>query len=285
MKVRSAAVTQKCTELHTTGPDAAGSREPGGLIAADEPSPFFSERRDGRSNFVMVVDHAASRIPLVLGDLGLPPSQLQRHIAWDVGALAVARQVAETLDAPIVAQNYSRLVIDCNRNPRVANSIPTMSESSEIPRNIGLTEEQRLTRRKEIFDPYHDHIRALLDERTAAGRPTILVAQHTMTNVFNGVRREMQAAVLYNRDRRFGGLVLDRLRGEAQLVIGDNQPYFVSDETDYTIPHHGEARGLPSVEIEIRQDLVLDERGQREWAMRIAHVLQDAERAFYGGYK
>jgi predicted N-formylglutamate amidohydrolase len=281
MKVRYAAVMEKFTEPYTAGPEVAGYKSLK-LIGADEPPPFFASRRNGRSNFVIVVDHASRRIPRVLGDLGLPPSELQRHVAWDIGALAVARRVAEALDAPIVAQNYSRLVIDCNRDPMVETSIPTVSESSEIPGNIGLTEEQRLARRMEIFEPYHNNIRALLDERAAAGRPTILVAQHSMTNVFKGVRREMHAAVLYNRDRHFAGLVLDLLRGEAELVIGDNQPYLVSDETDYTIPHHGEGRGLPHVEIEIRQDLVLDETGQREWAMRITDALQDPERAFYG---
>jgi predicted N-formylglutamate amidohydrolase len=255
------------------------------LLAADEPPPFLEQRREGRSNFVIIVDHASARIPRLLGDLGLPPSQLHRHIAWDIGALGVARQVADALDAPLLAQNYSRLVIDCNRDPKVATSIPTVSESSEIPGNLGLSEAQKLIRRKEIFDPYHDHIDALLDARIAAGRPTILVAQHSLTNVFNGVRREMHAAVLYNRDRHFAGLVLDRLRSEAGLIIGDNQPYFVSDENDYTIPRHGEKRGLPHVEIEIRQDLLLDETGQKEWARRITRVLQDAERAFLGAAK
>ncbi len=125
-------------------------------------------------------------------------------------------------------------------------------------------------------------VRALLDERAAAGQPTILVAQHSMTNVFKGVRREMHAAVLYNRDRRFAGLVLDNLRGEAGLVIGDNEPYFVSDETDYTVPRHGEARGLPHVEIEIRQDLIAADAGQDEWARRICRALQSAEHVFLG---
>ena len=250
------------------------------LIGADEPPPFFAERRQGRSSFVIVVDHASARIPRRLGDLGLPPPELQRHIAWDIGALAVARQVAEALDAPLVAQNYSRLVIDCNRDPEVATSIPAVSESSEIPGNAGLSEAQRLARREEIFDPYHGHIRALLDERAAAGRPTILVAQHSMTDIFKGVRREMHAAVLYNRDRRFARLVLELLRRERELVIAENQPYFLSDQTDYTIPRHGEARGLPHVEIEIRQDLLLEAAGQYEWAARITRVLRDAGRAF-----
>jgi predicted N-formylglutamate amidohydrolase len=252
------------------------------LLAADEPPPFIAVGRQGRSNFVIVVDHASRRIPRRLGDLGLPASELQRHIAWDIGALAVARQMAAALDAPLVAQNYSRLVIDCNRNPKVAGSIPRLSESVEIPGNIGLSDAEVTARRTEIFDPYHDHVRALLDERLAAGRPTILVAQHSMTDIYKGVRRDMHAAVLYNRDRRFAGLVLDMLRREGDLAVADNEPYFVSDDTDYTIPRHGEARGLPHVEIEIRQDLVSDDAGQALWARRITRALQDAEQAFWG---
>jgi predicted N-formylglutamate amidohydrolase len=250
------------------------------LIAADEPPPFTEMRRHGRSSFVIVVDHASARIPRRLGDLGVAPHELQRHIAWDIGALAVATQVAAALDAPLVAQNYSRLVIDCNRDPNVASSIPTMSEMTDIPGNVGLSDAQRLARREAIFDPYHAHISTLLDERAAAGRPTLLVAQHSMTNVFKGVGREMHAAVLYNRDRRFAALVLDQLRREPGLIIADNQPYFLSDTTDYTIPRHGEARGIPHVEIEIRQDLLLDDSGQREWAERITRVLRDAEQSF-----
>jgi predicted N-formylglutamate amidohydrolase len=250
------------------------------LLAADEPPAFLELRSQGRSDFVIVVDHASARIPRRLGDLGLPAEQLQRHIAWDIGALGVARRVADALDAVLVAQNYSRLVIDCNRDPRVSTSIPLLSESIEIPGNINLSDTETAARRAEIFDPYHERIRRLLDERLAAGRPTILLAQHTMTNIYKEARREMHAAVLYNRDRRFAGLMLDMLRRESDLVIADNEPYFVSDETDYTIPRHGEARLLPHVEVEIRQDLVGDDAGQTEWAARLTQALQDAEQIF-----
>jgi predicted N-formylglutamate amidohydrolase len=252
------------------------------LLGADEPPPFIELGRRGQSNFVIVVDHASKRIPRRLGDLGLPPAELQRHIAWDIGALAVARRMAEALQAPLVAQNYSRLVIDCNRDPKVATSIPVVGESIAIPGNIGLTADEVAARRAEIFDPYHEHVRSLLDERQAAGHTTILVAQHSMTDIFKGVRRDMHAAVLYNRDRRFAQQVLHALRSESGVIVGDNQPYFVSDETDYTIPRHGEARGLPHVEIEIRQDLIAEEAGQEEWARRICRVLQAAEAAFLG---
>jgi predicted N-formylglutamate amidohydrolase len=118
---------------------------------------------------VIVVDHASRRIPRRLGDLGLPAAELQRHIAWDIGSLAVARQVAAALDAPLVAQNYSRLVIDCNRDPSVATSIPTVGESIEIPGNIGLSEQEIAAPAREIFDPYHAHLRALLDAAAGGG--------------------------------------------------------------------------------------------------------------------
>jgi predicted N-formylglutamate amidohydrolase len=273
----------KSTDHSLSGAHPGASAADYRLLAADEPPPFIEIGLQGRSNFVIVVDHASRRIPRRLNDLGLPESELQRHIAWDIGALCVARQVAAALDAPLVAQNYSRLVIDCNRDPEVPTSIPRLSESTDIPGNAELSDADIAVRRVEIFEPYHRRIRALLDARAAAGRFTILVAQHTMTNIYHGVQREMHAAVLYNRDRRFAGLVLDNLRRDASLTIGDNQPYFVSDATDYTIPRHGEARGLPHVEIEIRQDLVSDAAGQAEWARRITGALQEAEKAFLGG--
>jgi predicted N-formylglutamate amidohydrolase len=250
------------------------------LLEPGEPPAFLELPGSGRSSFIVVADHAGAQIPRRLANLGLPATELQRHIAWDIGVLGVARRIAGALDAPLLAQNYSRLVIDCNRDPKVASSIPHISETREIPGNKDLTGAEIAARRREIFDPYHRRITELIDERAAAGRATIVVAQHTMTDVYKGVRREMHAAILYNRDRRFAGLVLEMLRREAGLIVADNEPYFVSDETDYTIPHHAEARGLPYVEIEVRQDLVSDDAGQAQWAARIARALEDAGREF-----
>jgi len=243
------------------------------LLAADEPKAFTELNRGGRSSFVIAVDHASNRIPKRLCNLGLTAEVLERHIAWDIGAREVAARVSTLLDAPLVVQNYSRLVIDCNRDPGVDTSVPQMSEETPIPGNLDITAEQLAARRAEIFEPYHAAIQCLLDERLAANRPAILVAQHSMTNVFKGVSRDMHAAILYNRDRRFAGRILDALRDEPGLHVADNQPYFVSDETDYTIPRHAEARGLLHIAIEIRQDLILDEAGQVQWAQRIAAAL------------
>lgn len=266
-------------------PDPANSpvADSAALLAADEPPAFFELSGHGASPFVIVVDHAGARIPRSLRDLGLPPPELQRHIAWDIGALAVARRVAVTLDAALIAQNYSRLVIDCNRDPSVESSIPVASEATAIPGNADLTEGQKAARRRDIFEPYHQRIRELLDARAAANRPTILVAQHSMTDQYHGVRREMHAAILYNRDRRFAGLMLAALRRDGALYIADNEPYFVSDATDYTVPRHGEARGLPHVEIEVRQDLIGDAAGQAAWAERLSRALLESQKAFFQG--
>jgi predicted N-formylglutamate amidohydrolase len=281
MKMRSVAAMPKSTDQTEAGSAAFAES----LLEQGEPPPYSQWRPEGGSTFVIVADHASWRIPRRLGDLGLPAAELQRHIAWDIGALAVAQQVSAALDAPLIAQNYSRLVIDCNRDPAVASSIPTVSEHSDIPGNVDLRAAQIAARRREIFDPYHGRVRALLDARLKAGRPTILVAQHSMTDVYKGVRRAMHAAILYNRDRRFAALMLEMLRREPALIVADNEPYFVSDETDYSIPRHGEARGLPHVEIEIRQDLIGEEAGQSAWARRIARALLDAEQAFAGTHR
>jgi predicted N-formylglutamate amidohydrolase len=250
------------------------------LLAPDEPSPVIEVKGREDSSFVIVVDHASSRIPRSLGTLGLAETELQRHIAWDIGALDVALGVASALGAALIAQSYSRLVIDCNRDPSVPTSIPVLSEHTNIPGNVDLSEADRHTRRRDIFEPYHERIRSVLVARHAAAQPTILVAQHTMTDIFKAVARPMHAAVLYNRDPRFARLVRDALRREPGLVVADNEPYFVSDATDYTIPEHGERRGIAHVEIEVRQDLVRDRNGQEGWARRIATALRAAEQAF-----
>ncbi len=252
------------------------------LLAPDEPHPVITQRLDGRSSFVLVVDHAGARIPRRLGDLGLPKPALERHIAWDIGALGLAQRISDELDAPLVAQAYSRLVIDCNRDPAVASSIPTHGESWPIPGNIGLSAAEVSARRAELFEPYHGCIAALLSERASAGRPTILVAQHSMTDELHGVRRAMHAAVLHDRDPGFARCVLAALRREAALQVAENEPYALSDQSDYTVPRHAEARGLPYVEIEVRQDLLRDSAGQQRWAARIVRALREAESAWRG---
>jgi predicted N-formylglutamate amidohydrolase len=243
------------------------------LLFPDEPPACTTLGMPGSLPFLLVCDHAGNRIPRRLGTLGVSESERQRHIAWDIGAAGVVRHMAARLGAFAILQSYSRLVIDCNRDPRVPTSIATISEDTPIPGNENLSQEEREQRIAEIYRPYHDRIAAELDRRRAAGIPTLLVAIHSFTPVYRGVARPWHAGMLYNRDNRLAQTMIELLRAEGGLVVGDNQPYAVSDESDYTIPVHAEKRGLPYGEIEIRQDLIADEAGQAEWAERIARLL------------
>jgi predicted N-formylglutamate amidohydrolase len=246
------------------------------LLEPDEPHPVMLDNEAGKSAFFLTGDHAGRAIPRRLDGLGLPEHETERHIAWDIGIGAVGRQLSRLLDAAVVLQNYSRLVIDCNRDPNVPSSIPEISETTEIPGNRGLDEAARAARVEAIFRPYHDAIAAALDRRALAGRSSVLVALHSFTPVFKGVARPWHAAVLYNRDPRLARPLFKLLSAEGGLVIGDNEPYAVSDQTDYTVPIHGERRGLPHVEIEIRQDQIADPAGQTDWAERLARLLPAA---------
>jgi predicted N-formylglutamate amidohydrolase len=243
------------------------------LLAADDPVPVTVHNEGGASPFLIVADHAGNRMPRALGRLGIPDSECRRHIAWDIGIGAVCRLLADALDATLVQQNYSRLVIDSNRTPGSETSILEMSELTAVPGNVGLSEAAKAAREREIFRPYHDRIEAELDRRRQVGRPAALIALHSFTPVFMGVARPWHCGVLYNRDPRFAHIVMALLKGERAIAVGDNEPYDVTDDSDYTIPVHGERRGLHHVAIELRQDLIADGNGQRMWASLLARLL------------
>ena len=250
------------------------------LLEPDESDPVTLENESGDSVFFLTCEHAGRAFPRRLGRLGLPEAETLRHIAWDIGIGAVGRELSRLLSAAVILQTYSRLVIDCNRDPKVPSSIPEISEDTKIPGNHGLAEAERAARADAIFRPYHNTIAAALDRRAAADRASALVALHSFTPVFKGVPRPWHVAVLFNRDPRLAHALAELLRAEGDLVVGENEPYQVSDLTDYTVPVHGERRGLPHVEIEIRQDLITDPAGQRDWAERLARLLPAAYAAF-----
>jgi predicted N-formylglutamate amidohydrolase len=243
------------------------------LLAADEPPPVSVRNVGGASPFLFVVDHAGNRIPRVLGDLGVSAAERVRHIACDIGIAAVAGLVGDALDAALIEQTYSRLVIDCNRTPESETSIPEISELTPIPGNANLSQSEKADREREIFRPYHEMIAAVLDRRHEAGRATALIALHSFTPVFKGAARHWDIGIMYNRDPRFAHILMKLLAREEALIIGDNEPYSLTDATDYTIPVHGERRGLHHVAIEIRQDLIEKVGGQRAWAARLAQLL------------
>jgi predicted N-formylglutamate amidohydrolase len=249
------------------------------LLGGEEVPPVFEDNLAGRSPFLLTCDHYGRLIPRMLGDLGLPESELSRHIAWDIGIAGVADALSKHLGAHLIAQRYSRLVIDCNRPPATASSIPRISEATVIAGNEGLGRGAAELRREAIFDPYHRRIAEVIEQRLRDGVPTVLVSLHSFTPVYAGVERPWHIGTLYHRDTRLPALLLKLLRAEADLVVGDNEPYAVSDETDYTIPVHGEARGLMNTGIEIRQDLIADQAGQKQWAERLARIFGEIEAA------
>jgi predicted N-formylglutamate amidohydrolase len=246
------------------------------LTQADVP-PMLEFNETGSSPFLFTCDHYGKIIPHALGDLGLSESELTRHIAWDIGIAGVAERLSSEMNAHLIAQRYSRLVIDCNRPPGAASSIPMISEATTIPGNEGLAPEAAEIRRREIFGPYHRRINDIIDARLHRGQPTVLVALHSFTPVYAGIARPWHIGTLYHRDRTLPPLMLQHLRAEGDLVVGDNEPYAVSDQTDYTIPVHGEMRGLINSGIEIRQDLIGDQFGQHQWADRLARILREIE--------
>jgi predicted N-formylglutamate amidohydrolase len=244
------------------------------LLGEDEPLPVDVVNRQGASAFLLTADHAGRRIPRSLGDFGVSPADMERHIAWDIGIDPVTRMLSARLDAPAVLQRYSRLVIDCNRNPQVESAFPVVSEATAVPGNVGIDEAEKRRRVEGLFLPYHGEISGLIEARLPG--PLIYVAMHSFTPVFHGQARPMHVAVLYNRSARFSRAVADLLREDTGLVVAENEPYRVSDETDYGVPVHAERRGLDYVEIEIRQDLIESEAGQREWAARLGDILPAA---------
>ncbi len=243
------------------------------LLESDEPNPVRILLETTASPFLLTVDHASNQIPRALENLGLCKTERYRHIAWDIGIAGVAERLSERLNSTTVLQNYSRLVIDCNRQPNLPDAFPTISETTLIPGNLNLSDLDRQARRKAIFDPYHRTIVEQIHQRKESGLHTIYVALHSFTPIYKGMFRPMHVAVLYNRTPRFAKQLAELLRVEEGLTVAENAPYRVSDETDYGVPVHAERGGLDYVLIEIRQDLLTTETEQDVWAKRLARLL------------
>jgi len=240
----------------------------GGLLGSDEPAAVELVNTGGVSPAVIVCDHASNRVPRRLGTLGLDAESLADHIAWDPGAAEVARRLSIDLDAPLVLSGYSRLVIDCNRPLGNAQSIAEHSAGIPVPGNHGLSPIDRAIRIDALFRPYHDTIAGLLDARSH--RATLLLSIHSFTPFLDGRSRPWPVGVSYWRAPDLAALLRRELSANGQSMVGDNEPYPIDDAVDYTIPTHGEGRGLPSVMIEIRQDGVRTDADVASWAARLS---------------
>lgn len=245
------------------------------LQGADEPEPFELINAEGSSELVLFCDHASNRVPASLNNLGLSDEQLASHIGWDPGAALLATALSARLDAPLLLSNYSRLVIDCNRHPDAADSMPTISDGTAIPGNAALSAEDAQLRRRTLFDPYHDAIGQLLDARDK--RPTRLLSIHSFTPSLAGFERPWPVGVCYRpdaslaaQDAAWAAQWLAALRARLTEPVGDNQPYEIEQHIDYTLPVHGETRQLPSVMLEFRQDKLEHHEAVQHWSELIA---------------
>jgi predicted N-formylglutamate amidohydrolase len=233
-----------------------------GLLGTGDSQPVIAERMGACAPVLFICDHAGREVPRHLGRLGLSEAAFDSHIAWDIGAGGVTRRLAASAGATCVLQRYSRLVIDCNRDPARPDAIPAMSDGIAIPANAGLDAKQRLARIEAIHAPYHAAISDELDRRRDQNLPTILVFLHSFTPCLAGVQRPWHFGVIREPSSRFSEAVLEQLRDLHGLEVGDNEPYAM-DGVDYSAPTHALARGLDYLELEMRQDLIADDAGQR----------------------
>lgn len=230
----------------------------------------------GQGDFVLVCEHASNTIPAGLNNLGLTAADLERHIAWDPGALDVAREMARRLDAPLVASRVSRLVYDCNRACDAPDAIAVRSDSTDIPGNKDLSEGQRRARFEQYYVPFRDAVSACLDARVSRARPPVLLTVHSFSPVFAGRTREVELGIIHDQDTRFADAMLVAATSASTLLICQNEPYGPQDGVDHTLDLHGVRRGLLNAMIEIRNDLIATPDARRAIAAMLSRCAVQA---------
>ncbi len=237
------------------------------LLGENELHPAHIINEHGTSPMVLICEHASNVVPESLNNLGLSPDDLQRHIAYDIGAEGVSRLLSKLLDAPLVLHRYSRLAYDCNRSPEHPGAMPEVSEVFEIPGNRNLSPEDKLARITALYRPFHEKIAKLLDRRAVHGRSTLFVTIHSFTKNYQGKIRDVEVGLLFDRDARMANALVKSFPGFDTRL---NEPYSAKDGVMHTAHLHAASRGLPNIMIEVRNDLIETERGQQEWAQRLS---------------
>jgi predicted N-formylglutamate amidohydrolase len=238
--------------------------------------PVAVENAHGGAALVLACEHASNYLPPEFERLGLGAADLERHIAWDLGALEVARQLSRRLDAPLVYATHSRLLYDVNRAEEAHDAIVAVSEGTPIPGNQALDAAARRARYEGLYQPFHAALERAIGERVRAGRPPAVVTIHSFTPTWHGKSRPWHVGVISHRDRRLADALLAMLSAVPDLVVGDNKPYKPDDGVYHTLGRHAEARKLPCVMLELRQDLIADADGQERWADRLLVGLEHA---------
>ena len=231
-------------------------------------------RAQAAGRFVFFCDHASNQIPPELGDLGLEASEHMRHIAWDIGAAGVTEGLSEIFDAPAILCSTSRLVIDCNRHLNATDLIPEISDGTPIPGNLHLSSPERTARIEQWFRPYHEAIESVLVDRETRGMESIAVSVHSMTPFLAGKARPWQISLSSHVDRSAANPLLAALRQAGDIIVGDNQPYDLDPDVDYSIPSHAVRRGLRHIQVEFRQDEIAEAGDQRRWAECFSRALR-----------
>jgi predicted N-formylglutamate amidohydrolase len=256
------------SRMHVASPPSSSVSVPGTVAPAFE----ILGGRAG-AGLVIIADHASNRVPEELGDLGLPASEFRRHIAWDIGVEALARALSARLGVPAVLSRFSRLVIDPNRGDDDPTLVMRLSDGAVIPGNARIDEAERDRRIAAYWRPYDRAIRDVVDAGFNAGRPPVIFSLHSYTPVWRGWPRPWHCGVLWDLDPRLPDLLIDRLRGDPALVVGDNEPYDGALVGD-TLYRHGTQRGLAHAILEVRQDLIADEAGVASWVERLTPILK-----------
>lgn len=243
------------------------------LLAAHEPPPCTVLNCDAQLPVLLVCDHASRRLPASLGDMGLDPPARRCHLAVDIGAGTLTRRLAASLSVTAVLCEYSRLVVDCNRQLLDPGAFLEFGDGVVIPGNRNLRPGQKALRADSVYWPYHNAIGKEITRLSVLGTPPAVLAIHSFTPVLNGVSRPWQMGILWDSDRRLSDVFLKEL-GEAGFLVGDNEPYSGKAPQDFTIDYHAEAGGLPHVGIEIRQDLIDDDAGVAEIARVFGEIIR-----------
>lgn len=227
----------------------------------------------GEARAILTCDHAGNYVPPSFDALGLSPSQLTQHIAWDIGAAEVTRRLATNLDAPAILATHSRLFVDPNRKLGSPESIIKVSDGIEIPGNQNVTPEEATLRAELAFWPYHHEIEKALVLAEHRVGVVAQIAVHSFTPVMAGYERPWHIGVLYDRDERLARPLLEALGADDATCVGDNQPYSATHPPGYGFEAYGTSAGRPHVMIEIRQDLIDTEAGAAAWADRLSEAL------------
>ena len=243
------------------------------LLAASDPPPAIVLNAAGRLPAVVTCDHGGDAVPEKLNGLGLDPAERQRHIAWDIGASAVARSLAQQLDVPAILGSYSRLVIDLNRPPEDLTSIREISDGVLVRGNRNLSAEETAQRIETIFDPYHDAVAAAMGRAAERVSAPALVSIHSFTPVMKGYERPWHIGVLFGPDARIAKPLIAALSQKPEVCVGENKPYSGFDLFGYTVETHAMPGGHPNILLEIRQDLIDTQQGAAHWAQVIADAL------------